>query len=390
MAKYELTSETKTVYSAELRRIRYLVDIPVHDIKAGDEGGFLESQVNLSQTGDCVVLDDACVMGKARVSESALVKENALLMHTASAHDHALISGNTLLIGDAVVKDYARLEGNARVRDNVVIQGQAIVKDDADINGWTVIGGRAQVFESASMNMNKLAPDTKGVHVDDRARLYGNAVLAGRCIVRGNAEVFGNAVIKEEVVISDSASVSGDARLHNSSVSGMVKLAGGAHVRNCQLSGSMDIRDSAKLTDCKINANNLSIHKEAVLTHVEMESTKDVTITHHAKIEFSTLIGAKNMWMGDKAQLCGTDKRHQVTVNGSQLIIRGQAFVGAGVVITGDKVELLDYARLVGNILVSQNVVVKEMAHIENIGNPVTRIIDNEQLDMDYSSVYGA
>ena len=57
--KYELTNETKAVNGKTLFRIRALEDFS--NVKAGDLGGWIESESNLSQEGTC------WVYGKAQV-----------------------------------------------------------------------------------------------------------------------------------------------------------------------------------------------------------------------------------------------------------------------------------------------------------------------------------
>jgi len=77
--KYEFTDETIIHYGHTLYRIRALRDIPRHNVKAGDLGGFIESEVNLSQEGDCWVGDNAYVFGGARVCINACVCGDVIL-----------------------------------------------------------------------------------------------------------------------------------------------------------------------------------------------------------------------------------------------------------------------------------------------------------------------
>ncbi|WP_412058013.1 hypothetical protein [Bartonella sp. DGB2] len=58
--KYELTQETREVNERTLYRIRALRDFG--NVKAGDKGGFVENERNLSHRGDCWVNDNACVL----------------------------------------------------------------------------------------------------------------------------------------------------------------------------------------------------------------------------------------------------------------------------------------------------------------------------------------
>ena len=74
MKKYELTNETKTLAGGTvLHRIRALRDIPRFGVKAGELGGFVEEENNLSQDGDAWVFCNANVYGNANVSSDAEV-----------------------------------------------------------------------------------------------------------------------------------------------------------------------------------------------------------------------------------------------------------------------------------------------------------------------------
>lgn len=77
MKKYKLTGETKEIGGVTLHRIRALIDIPEHDVKAGDLGGWIEAERNLSQKGAAWVADPALVMDSARVTGKARVMDSA-------------------------------------------------------------------------------------------------------------------------------------------------------------------------------------------------------------------------------------------------------------------------------------------------------------------------
>ena len=71
--KYELTSNTKEINGATLYQIRALKDFVA--VKAGDLGGWIEKESNLSQEGNCWVYGDAEVYGNAWISDYAKVYE---------------------------------------------------------------------------------------------------------------------------------------------------------------------------------------------------------------------------------------------------------------------------------------------------------------------------
>ena len=73
--KYEiLTDESITAGNLKLYRIRALKDFS--DVKAGDIGGFIQSEANLSQSGKAWIYDFAQVFGKAHVYGNAQVYNN--------------------------------------------------------------------------------------------------------------------------------------------------------------------------------------------------------------------------------------------------------------------------------------------------------------------------
>src|SRR3990167_7850679 len=67
MKKYELTEQNEQ----GLYRIRALIDFA--DVRAGTIGGWIGSEDNLDQEGDCWVYESARVYGEAWVYGSALV-----------------------------------------------------------------------------------------------------------------------------------------------------------------------------------------------------------------------------------------------------------------------------------------------------------------------------
>lgn len=55
--KYKITDETITHFGRTLHRIEALQDFG--DVKAGGKGGYVEREINLSQSGNCWVSGDA-------------------------------------------------------------------------------------------------------------------------------------------------------------------------------------------------------------------------------------------------------------------------------------------------------------------------------------------
>ena len=69
--KYEFTGQTKTVNGVTVRQIKRISD--------GVIGGYIESEKNLDQNGDCFIYDNAVVSGNASVSGNAWVSGDAVI-----------------------------------------------------------------------------------------------------------------------------------------------------------------------------------------------------------------------------------------------------------------------------------------------------------------------
>ena len=71
MKKYDFTGETLKWYGRTLSRIRALKDFG--DVEAGDLGGWIEKEENLSHEGEAEVYGEAKVYGEAIVCDEARV-----------------------------------------------------------------------------------------------------------------------------------------------------------------------------------------------------------------------------------------------------------------------------------------------------------------------------
>lgn len=113
--KYEILLDTKTYFKGRvLYRIRALKDFS--DVKAGDLGGYIQREQNLSQEGNCWVYDDAKV------------------------HNGAQVYDNAKVYGSAIVYGFAKIYDNAKVGDNAQVYGYA------EISAWYVILGDSVVY----------------------------------------------------------------------------------------------------------------------------------------------------------------------------------------------------------------------------------------------------
>lgn len=115
MKKYELTEETVTVSGKTLHRIKAVRDFG--SVKAGEFGGYIEKEENLSHFGEAYVYDNAYVFSNAKVSGNAEVYGNANVSGEASVFSNAKVYGDAEVYGDAKVSGDAEVYGEACVCD---------------------------------------------------------------------------------------------------------------------------------------------------------------------------------------------------------------------------------------------------------------------------------
>lgn len=173
---------------------------PFADVKAGDLGGYIESEHNLSGEGACWVYDNAVVCEQARVRGGASVRGNALVCGSADISGHARVFDNTRVGGGTRITQVARVFGNAVVEGTSFIGGSARLYDEAHVDN-SRLRQKCEVFGRANLN-----------HAVCRtaAKVYDYAAVVGKpedpAIIAGGAHVYGHARVV-------SGCVDGDARV---------------------------------------------------------------------------------------------------------------------------------------------------------------------------------
>ena len=124
--KYKLTDESKEFCGKVLHRIVCVTAFA--SVAVGDTGGWVESEKNLSQSGD------AWVYGNAKVYGDAWVYGNAKVYGNADVSGNADVYGNAKVYGDAWVYGNAKVYGNADVSGNAKVYGDADVSGDAKVS----------------------------------------------------------------------------------------------------------------------------------------------------------------------------------------------------------------------------------------------------------------
>lgn len=202
--KYNLVEKTPNAHGVNIPgRIVYrlvaLRDIPLYGVRAGDEGGLVDSPRILSQEGDCWISFGARVLGNVFIREHAYIGDSANV-YGRSEKFSITVSGVSSIRGSAkvmtsedneafqntVIKEKVRIYNNAIVRDAGEISGTVCIHGSSEINGAAEVSGDADVFDKAKIN--------------SYARILGRSSIAGNTIVKtdavvDNSRILGNAVV---------------------------------------------------------------------------------------------------------------------------------------------------------------------------------------------------
>jgi hypothetical protein len=184
--KFKLTDQTRELDGITLYRIQATSSFG--DVKAGDLGGWVEKEQNLSKTGLAWISDDAAVYDDARILIDALVGDNAKVYDRAKVGRRAKITGDAKIYGDArvgdgaVVTDYAEVSGFAVVQGNACVMNHACVSGDIKLTDSVKVGGNAQLSGRFAI-MGK--PET-GLHIDGNTlylpfHVYNLPHVGGMC-----------------------------------------------------------------------------------------------------------------------------------------------------------------------------------------------------------------
>lgn len=144
--KYEITDIAHGQH-AFLFRIRALRDIGA-EVKAGDLGGFVESESNLSfEPGDDAWLfDDAIACNNAYVDKGSQLRKNAVACHNAYVSHGTVMTGSTRAEDDAYLRG-ALLSGRARA------SGQSMILHSQDTLSSPMLSGQCAVYGKVSGNV---------------------------------------------------------------------------------------------------------------------------------------------------------------------------------------------------------------------------------------------
>ena len=271
MKKYKLLPAEAVVavdgQTYEVHRIKALVDIPRHNVKAGDLGGFVSHEKILSQKGSCWVGGDAIAANpkwQTRITENALVE------------GQAFISGNA--------SGTVKIHGRAQVRGTV--SGRADISGNAFL-GYVTVDGNVVIKENARIIDGTISTQYRGFVSGGKGVVISGDVIVNCPSVR--TEYIGVYDKFINLASGESVEISGKVRLNNSFISGDCKLDGEFSLDSASLKGNNTIIGSHKIKpDVKFTGTNVITGNSVIPpgTHVH-DVVMDGGVLNYADADFA-------------------------------------------------------------------------------------------------------
>lgn len=272
--KYEIVGEETFVLPDKTKKVLLRIRATKNfaTIKAGDLGGRIESEDNLSQKGMCWVSEDSVVCENARVYGDAAIIEGCL------------ITGNSRVYGKSIVSD-------------------SYVKDLANISGLTYIS-KSHITDSTRVGGHS---SIRNAHIGGKSRICGYAEIKS-----GTENGMPIAIIESRV--GDHAIIEGSVRIHDSNIEDSAKISSPIMIHGIKLY-NCDIRDTTSINGiCELS-------NTTVLNSAEIDCRdRDTLFISDSTIKDSTSIKAGNIQNSIISGHAAVLKDNEILTHGGSLL----------------------------------------------------------------------
>lgn len=170
---FEFTGKTMSYDGYTVYQIRAVCDLPRHNVKEGDIGGWISRRSNLSCDGKSWIEKDSIVYGLSEVKNGAIVSGKSVVKHS-------------------IIED-------SEVCESTVVESK--IRDFSDVDSSTFVNSTlssAYVYNSSAKNTSLIESC-----VDD-STIVGNSedIYVIECPTVSGSEITGSMVIRDEEIIN--------------------------------------------------------------------------------------------------------------------------------------------------------------------------------------------
>lgn len=237
-------------------QIRALIDMPHHNVKTGDLGGWIQSFDNLPMNQNGWVSDEAVVGGNTKIKDSSRVEKKAKVFGSTDIQGNSIVKGDVSIEGEMYLKTITKdASGNAVIETKL----SKLIIENSEIGTKCIIKGASTISDS------KLGGSTK---------LEGNVVINDSFVITENVVIQGNAYINSSKVRLSHSSISDDVFIHDSIIGNGSRYDRGltisenASIVNTEISSNGDVwigENAQLLNGVKISGHKITIKGMAVV-----------------------------------------------------------------------------------------------------------------------------
>ena len=170
--KYEITDITMEFGERTLYRIRALKDFA--NVKKGDLGGWVSSENNLSQEGNCWIYNEAKCMDNAKMYN------NSTMHDYSEMYDYSIMRGDSEMHSYTEMHDYSIMYGYSKMCGNSKMYDDSKMFDDSAMYDCSEMYGSSVMFDHSEMYGESEMRDDSVMYGDsmlkDEEKLYGELI----------------------------------------------------------------------------------------------------------------------------------------------------------------------------------------------------------------------
>lgn len=192
-----LSNPVQDIEPQKMYQLKALRDIPLHNVKKGDLGGYVQEVSTLSHEGACWVGGQAQVVYNVRISGDSLIDGNAVVDGENDCpifiKDDVLITDNAQVVARRDrIKDMTFYIGMT-LQEDLNIKGHAFVRNLTLGSGDASIEERARVLEAEEISGSSI--------ISGRAEIKNGAMVIGDSIVGDYETIDGKIIVRDRVIL---------------------------------------------------------------------------------------------------------------------------------------------------------------------------------------------
>ena len=189
--KYKLSNITMKFEGRTLYRVIALKDFA--DVRKGELGGWVESEKNLSQEGDCWIYNNAKCIDNARMYDNSCMYDNSEMRGNSKMHNYSEMHDNSRAY------DSSEMHGNSEMHGHSIRYGNSRMYERSRMWGNSKMYGNSEMHDHSKMH--DYSEIHEGSKMYNNSEMVGNSEMWGNSILKGRENLYGKLVSKVDKFI---------------------------------------------------------------------------------------------------------------------------------------------------------------------------------------------